>query len=365
MVDMLLTEMERRRKAAFERRAKRVDQRRGATSQSRVSAGRPGSVNPGKGAGHVEAISHEIRPGGRSNLTRVVISGASGLIGTTLASSLRSHGVTVHRLVRRAPSEPTDLTWNPADGRLDARAIDGVDAVINLAGERIDQRWTESARRAIHDSRTQATSLLARTVASLAKPPRAFVSASAIGIYGNGGEGLLDESSPAGDGFLATVVRDWEAATALADNAGIRVVLARSGVVVSERGGALARMLPPFRLGLGGKAGSGEQWTSWISLTDEARALEFLLDREDVRGPVNLVAPNPVRNVDFAKALGHALHRPSVATVPTFVLDMMFGEMARNTLLASQRVVPGVLTRHGFRFQHPTLDQALAAELRS
>jgi uncharacterized protein (TIGR01777 family) len=280
-------------------------------------------------------------------------------------SALRSRGVTVHRLVRRAASEPTDVPWNPAEGRLDARSLDGVDAVINLAGERIDQRWTESTRRAIHDSRTLATSLLARTVATLAQPPRAFVTGSAIGVYGDGGEGLLDEASPAGDGFLANVVRDWEAATAPAESAGIRVVKARSGVVLSERGGALARMLPPFKLGLGGRAGSGEQWTSWISLTDEVRAMQFLLDRDDIRGPVNLVAPNPVRNADFAKTLGHVLHRPAVAPIPTFAFDLMFGEMARNTLLASQRVVPGVLTRLGFQFEHPTLEQALVAELRS
>jgi len=279
--------------------------------------------------------------------------------------ALRAAGVTVHRLVRKTSSDPNDIPWSPAEGRLDAKALEGVDAVVNLAGERIDQRWTESARRAIRDSRTQATTTLARAILSLERKPKVLLNASAIGIYGNHGEDSIVESTPPANDFLASVVRDWEACAEPVGQAGVRLVKARSGVVVSEHGGAIARMLPPFKLGVGGRAGPGTQWTSWISLTDEVRAMLFLLEHEDISGPVNLVSPNPVRNEEFAKTLGRVLHRPTVASVPTFVLDLMFGEMARDTLLASSRVLPEVLTKKGFVFEHPTLEQAMRAEIRA
>ena len=293
-----------------------------------------------------------------------MISGASGLVGSALIASLRADGADVRQLVRRPARDASEISWDPATGRLDPRSLDGADAVVNLSGERIDQRWTNAARRAIRESRIQATSTVAHAITSLDRKPRMLLNASAIGLYGNHGEDAITESTPPGSDFLASVVHEWEAAAEPVAQAGVRVVKARSGVIVSDRGGAIARMLPPFKLGVGGRAGPGSQWTSWISLTDEVRAMRFLLEREDVAGGVNLVAPTPVRNEEFAKTLGQVLHRPAITPVPAFVLDLMFGEMARDTLLASARVLPEVLLKKGFVFQHPTLEQAMRAEIR-
>jgi uncharacterized protein (TIGR01777 family) len=292
---------------------------------------------------------------------RIAVGGATGLIGSALVDSLRADGHTVHRLVRRVRDRgPTDIDWNPTADRLDAKPLVGVDAVVNLAGARIDQRWTAEQKRAIRESRVASTTLLARTIASLPTPPRVFVCASAIGIYGDRGDEELDERSRFGDDFLATVVRDWESSTAVAAAAGTRVVSARSGLVIATQGGVLARLLPPFRMGLGGRLGSGRQWMSWIALEDEVRALKLALTSDALRGPVNLVAPNPVTNEEFAKTLGRVLGRPAVTPAPTFALELMFGrEMVRGTLMASQRVVPRTLEAAGFLFYQPTLEGAL------
>ena len=295
---------------------------------------------------------------------RVAVSGATGLIGSALVQSLRDDGHTVHRLVRRVEDAgENDIPWNPAAGRLDVRQLEGVDAIVNLAGERIDQRWTGTAKREIRDSRVLATTLLSRTAASVHPPPRVLVNGSAMGFYGNRGGDPLDESSSSGDDFLARVVRDWESATAPAAAAGVRVVLARSGLVLAKEHGALARMLPVFRLGMGGRLGPGTQWVSWIALDDEVRALRLALRDDGLQGPVNLVAPNPVTNEELAKTLGRVLGRPAVVPVPTLALELMFGEMAKETLLASQRVHPRALTERGFEYRYPTLTSALRAIL--
>jgi uncharacterized protein len=295
---------------------------------------------------------------------RVAIAGATGLIGAALTNSLRADGHTVHRLVRRAnDAAASDVVWNPSANQFDASRLEGVDAIVNLSGERIDQRWTTSVKRAIRDSRVDSTALLARTAASLSSRPKAFVNASAIGVYGSRGDEELDESSTLGDDFLARVVRDWEAATSPASAAGIRVVLVRNGVVLAKDHGALARLLPTFRLGAGGRAGSGAQWLSWISLEDDVRALQAALRDTRFAGPMNFVAPNPVTNEEFAKTLGRVLGRPAMVHVPQFVFEMMFGEMARETILASQRVHPRALAATGFEFKHPTVAGALRAIL--
>ena len=295
---------------------------------------------------------------------RVAIAGATGLIGTALVKSLRADGHTVHRLVRRAnDAAASDLVWNPSANQLDAGRLEGVDAIVNLSGERIDQRWTTSVKRAIRDSRVDSTTLLARTAASLSSRPKVLVNASAIGVYGSRGDEELDESSTLGDDFLARVVRDWEAATSPASEAGVRVVLVRNGVVLAKEHGVLARLLPSFRLGAGGRAGSGAQWLSWISLEDDVRALRAALRDTRFAGPMNFVAPNPVTNEEFAKTLGRVLGRPAMIHVPQFALEMMFGEMARETILSSQRVHPRALTAIGFEFRHPTVAGALRAIL--
>jgi len=295
---------------------------------------------------------------------KVGITGASGLVGRSLVPFLTSDGHEVRRLVRsRDRLRPGDVYWNPAAGEIDAAALDGLDGVIHLAGETVSERWSAAHKRAIMESRVQGTGLLARTLAGLPSPPRVLVSASAVGYYGDGGDGELDESSPQGTDFLAGVARAWEEAAAPAAARGIRVVHPRLGVVLSPAGGALERLLPPFRMGAGGKIASGRQWMSWIALDDVVRALHFLLVTDSLAGPVNLTAPNPVTNADFARTLGHVLHRPAVATVPALALRLMFGEMADTMLLAGQRVLPRKLLAAGFTFRHQTLEEALRWEL--
>lgn len=294
---------------------------------------------------------------------RVAITGASGLIGTALTDFLRAGGHEVLRFVRRPPRADDEIRWDPAERELDASRLEGLDAIVNLAGEPVAERWTAAHKREIRDSRVNGTALIATTIATLQRPPRVLVNGSAVGYYGDRGEELLDETSAPGTGFLPDTARLWEAATEPAAARGTRVVLARTGVVLSPRGGAVAKLLPPFRMGAGGRIGDGRQWMSTIGLDDAVGALHFLLFTDTLGGPVNLTGPEPIRNGDFAHALGHALHRPAVTVIPEFALKLMFGQMAEETLLTSQRVIPRRLQEAGFRFRFPDVEQALRHEL--
>lgn len=293
----------------------------------------------------------------------VAISGSSGLVGSALVHALSANGHVIKHLVRRAVRDESEISWQPLAGEIEASRLNGVDAVINLAGEKIDQRWTDEAKGAIRESRVKGTALLARAVAHLPRKPRVLVSGSAVGIYGDREDEQLDESSTLGDDFLASVCKDWEAATAAAEQAGIRVVHSRTGIVLAKGGGALQRMATPFRLGVGGHLGSGRQWMSWIAIADVVGAIRHALINESIRGAVNLVSPNPVRNDEMTAALSKELHRPALFPVPRLALKLVLGEMAEGAVLASQRVVPSVLRRSGYEFALPTLEQALAAIL--
>jgi uncharacterized protein (TIGR01777 family) len=292
-----------------------------------------------------------------------VVSGATGLIGLRLVPALAAGGFTVRRLVRRQPSNPSEFRWDPAGGTIDARALEEADLVVNLAGESIDQRWTESAKRRIRDGRVKGTRLLATTIAALPRPPRVLLNAAATGIYGDRGDEVLDETSSHGTGFLASMCEEWEEATSPAARAGIRVVVTRNGIVIPRDRGPLAWLFMFFRFGLGGKLGDGRNWMSWIAITDIVRAMMFLIGNETVQGPVNLVAPNPVTNAELSRTLGTVLHRPAVLTVPKTALRLVFGAMANETALASHRVRPKRLFEMGFEFQYPTLEVALREEL--
>lgn len=294
----------------------------------------------------------------------VAITGASGLIGHALQARLRLDGKRVRCLTRSARSDRADdIVWDPMRGKLDPRDLEGAEAVVHLAGEPIAQRWTGARREAIRESRVRGTELLARAIVALDVKPKVFLSGSAVGYYGDRGDEAVDEESAPGTDFLAGVARDWEHATAAANDAGVRVVLLRTGVVLSPHGGMLERLLPPFRLGVGGPIGSGRQWISWIALDDYLRAVEHAMATTALHGPVNLVAPNPVTNAEFAATLGRVLGRPALVPVPSFALELLYGEMARATILAGQRVMPKVLLRNGFHFAHPTLDEALRFEM--
>jgi uncharacterized protein (TIGR01777 family) len=296
----------------------------------------------------------------------VAITGATGLIGGALVARLRGSGVRVRRLVRGArPDALDDIVWDPMRGVLSPRDLEGADAVIHLAGEPLAHRWTGARKRAIRESRVRGTELIARTVAALDRKPRVLLNGSAVGYYGDRGDELLDEESAPGTDFLAHVAREWEAATVAAADAGVRVVLLRTGIVLNPKGGALARLLPPFRLGVGGPIGSGRQWMSWISLDDHLRAMEYALASAELHGPANLVAPHPVTNAEFATTLGRVLARPAIVPVPSFALELVYGEMARATILAGQRALPKALLRAGFEFAHPTLEEALRFELQA
>lgn len=293
---------------------------------------------------------------------RVAITGASGLIGSAVARRLEREGHMVIRMVRREARGPGEARWDPDGATVDAAALEGLDGLVHLAGENVGARWTEERKRRIRASRQGATRLLAETVAKLGRKPKAFVMASAIGLYGDRGEERLDEMSAPGGGFLAEVVREWEAAAQPAVQAGVRTALLRFGVVFSARGGALQRLLPPFRLGAGGVIGSGRQWMSWLSLDDAVDLVLFALRDERVSGPVNAVAGS-VTNAEFTRTLAKVLGRPALVPVPAFALRLLFGEMADETILTSQRVLPRRLTQMGYSFRHPELEGALRAAL--
>ena len=294
---------------------------------------------------------------------KILVTGASGLVGSALVQLLADSGHEVVRLGRTAPG-PADLRWDPDAGVLEAAALEGFDGVIHLAGENIAAgRWNAARKRRIRESRVQGTRLLARTLANLERPPGVLVSASAVGFYGDRGDEELSEQSPAGSGFLSEVCREWEAATEAAAGKGIRVVHARLGVVLSRDGGALAKMLMPFKLGAGGIVGSGRQYMSWITLEDTAAALAHLLVTETAAGPVNVVAPAPVTNREFTKTLGRVLRRPTLFPLPAFVARLVFGEMADALLLGSTRVKPASLLDSGYVFRHGSLEEGLRAVL--
>ncbi len=289
----------------------------------------------------------------------VAVSGASGLVGRALVPFLTTGGHRVRRLVRGRP-EAGDIAWAPGQGEMDLAALEGVDAVVHLAGAPIAEgRWTEERKALIRRSRVEGTRVLCESLARLARPPRVLVSASAMGFYGSRGDEVLTESSPAGEGFLADVTREWEAATAPAEQAGIRVVHLRLGVVLSSRGGALAKMLPAFQAGAGGRIGDGQQWMGWISLEDVIGLVHFALFTPGMRGPVNAVAPHPVRQEELARTLGQVLSRPAVVPLPAAVVRTLFGEMGQEALLSSARVHPEAAGRQGFTFLHPSLEQTL------
>ena len=294
---------------------------------------------------------------------RIAITGATGFIGVPLVALLRADGHEVVVIGRRRPGSVPDVAWDPESGVIDRSALAGVEAVVHLAGEPIGERWTPARKSALRSSRVKGTSLIATTMAAVSPRPRVLVSMSAVGIYGNrGDEELTEASAPARD-FLGELGVAWEAAADPARAAGIRVVHPRLGIVLHQEGGALAKMLPPFRLGLGGRLGAGTQYMSWISRADALAALQFALTNDAVQGPVNLTAPAPVTNAEFTRELGRALHRPAVAVVPEFAIKLMFGEMGEQTVLAGQRVRPKVLQGMGFRFLHPALPAALRAAL--
>jgi uncharacterized protein len=289
---------------------------------------------------------------------KVAIAGGTGLIGGALADSFRSHGHAVVSLTRR-PERPEHVGWDPARGVLDAASLQGFGVVVNVTGSDIGRRWTPAVRAAARESRVGSTALLAKTLASLRPRPDVFINASAIGFYGDRGDEPLTEASAPGSGFLADLVRDWEGATAPAADAGIRVVLARFGLVLTRAGGVLPRLLTPFQLGIGGRIGTGNQWMSWIALPDLENAVRFAISTPGLTGPVNVASPNPARNREFTRALGSVLRRPTLVPVPERALTLVFGEMAESTLLASQRVVPEKLRAAGFRFRYPDIREAL------
>ncbi|HZS44854.1 MAG TPA: TIGR01777 family oxidoreductase [Blastocatellia bacterium] len=292
---------------------------------------------------------------------KLLISGSTGLVGSTLVQAVAANKDDVYRLVRKKndSSEKTVL-WNPSDGQLNPADIEGFDAVIHLAGESIAAgRWTDQQKAKIRDSRVNGTTLLSKTLASLKQPPKVLVSASAIGIYGDRGDELLNENSKPGTGFLVDVCREWEAAAEPAEQRGIRTVKLRFGMILSPTGGALGKMLTPFRMGVGGIIGSGNQYISWITIDDVVGIIQESLKNDSLKGPVNTVTPNPVTNREFTKTLGKVLGRLTIFPVPSFGARLAFGQMADELLLASQRVEPARLKSAGYQFRFPNLEGAL------
>jgi hypothetical protein len=296
---------------------------------------------------------------------RILIAGASGFLGTPLVECLRADGHEITRLVRRPAQRGDEASWNPSAGQLDPALVAAADVVINLAGAGVgDKRWTARYKSLIRSSRVDTAGTLARTISHLAQADRpvALLQGSAVGWYGDTGDHPVAEDAPAGTGFLADVCRVWEAAARPAEDAGVRVALLRTGLPLDDGGGLLGPQMLPFRLGVGGKLGSGRQWVPWISLADWLGAVRFVLGRQDIAGPVNLVGPEPVTNATFTEVFGRLLHRPTVMPIPGFGLRTLLGEFAGEAL-RSQRVIPAVLTQAGFTYRHPTLDEALKAAL--
>jgi uncharacterized protein len=294
---------------------------------------------------------------------KIAVSGSHGFIGSAVTVALWRRGHEVIPIVRSDRAIESGIAWSPNTAYVDNAKVDGLDAVIHLAGESIQGRWTPGKKARIRESRYKGTRLLAEALAHAAKPPKIFICASAIGYYGNRGDELLLEESAPGGGFLAEVVREWEAATEPASKKGIRVVNVRTGIVLGKEGGALAQMLTPFKMGVGGRIGSGQQYMSWISLEDEVGAVEHVLANESLRGPVNFVAPNPVRNAEFTKVLGKVLSRPTIFPLPAFAVKLAFGQMGEELLLWSQRVAPARLASTGYKFRYSELEGALRKAL--
>ena len=306
--------------------------------------------------------------------SRILVSGVSGPIGAALLPSLRAGGSSVVRLVRRGPTvgarggarggaqDDEQIAWDPAQP-ISPEAVSGFDAVIHLAGESIIGRWTAAKKQKIRNSRVAGTGNLAQALAKASVRPRVFISSSAIGYYGDRGDEILKEESAVGSGFLPDVCREWEEATEAAAKAGIRTVQIRTGIVLSAAGGALAKMLTPFKLGVGGIVGSGRQWMSWIDVQDMVGAIQHIMKTDRLRGPVNLAAPTPVRNAEFTKTLASVLSRPAIFPMPAFVVKLVFGEMGETVLLGSQRVEPGQLVASGYPFQFRVLQASLKAML--
>ena len=294
---------------------------------------------------------------------KVAITGASGLIGSALVPHLRNRGDEVLRLVRRQATAPDEVTWDPAAGTVDLGALEGIDGVVHLAGAGVgDHRWTDAYKKTILDSRVDGTHTIVKAMTELSSRPATLVAGSAIGWYGDTGDRAVDETAPAGTGFLADVVRAWEVAADPAREAGIRVTHARTGLVVAKEGGAWAKLFPIFKLGLGGKLGSGRQYWSWISLRDEIAALTYLLDNPAMSGPVNLTGPAPATNAEVTKAMGAVLGRPTLFAVPAVALKTVLGEFSTE-ILSSARVIPEVLETSGFTWQDTTVESAIRAAL--
>ena len=300
---------------------------------------------------------------------RILVSGSSGMVGTALAVALGREGNSVHRLVRPGTArgkwpEPGEVRWDPQSGAFDLNAATGADAVVHLAGANIGEgRWNHDRKKLLRSSRVDATRHLVASLGKMARKPAMLISASAIGFYGHRGEEMLTEQSAPGDDFLSKLARDWEAEALRAEDHGIRTVVLRFGVILSPAGGALARMLLPFRMGAGGRLGSGRQWMSWVSLPDAVGIIRAMLLHTGLRGVVNAVAPGAVRNADFTKALARVLKRPAILPAPEFALRLALGEMADALLLSSQRVAPVRLMEVGYRFQHAEVEHALRALL--
>jgi uncharacterized protein (TIGR01777 family) len=291
---------------------------------------------------------------------KIALSGSTGLIGRALAEALEVDGHTVVPMVRRMSAKTAGVYWNVKTMEIDSGRLEGIDAVVHLAGESIAAgRWTPEIKAQIRDSRVDGTGLIAEALAGLTSPPKVFVVASAIGYYGDRGDEILTEQEPAGSGFLPDVTAAWEAAARPAKERGIRTAHMRIGIVLASEGGALGKMIKPFKLGMGGKLGSGKQYMSWISLRDVVAAIQFILANDHLSGPVNTVSPEPVTNAEFTSALANSLSRPAIASIPAFALKMMAGEMAEELLLASIRVVPARLTEAGFQFSDTRLEDTL------
>jgi uncharacterized protein (TIGR01777 family) len=296
---------------------------------------------------------------------RILVTGSTGLVGSALIPQLKSKGHEIVRLVRSAPKDKeTQIFWDPERGTLNADEVEGIDAAVHLAGENLAEgRWTEEKKRRIRESRVKGTRLISETLAKLKRQPQVLVSASAVGFYGNRGDELLTEQSSSGSDFVSEVCREWELATQPAAQAGVRVVNLRFGVILSGEAGALKKMLLPFKMGVGGKLGDGRQYMSWLALDDAVGIIEFALENEKLRGPINAVAPDVVTNQEFTKALGSALSRPTIFPVPAFAARLVFGEMADETLLSSQRVDPARLKEEGYVFKYPEIKTALKHQL--